>query len=100
MCVRYNCFICHFSIQKCCAPYTLKKEAQGRQLPITIKRYFTCSFWKDNHVLPGYLLVFLVLNIVMFTERCIEFKDIRNSKNSSPNIYYIFARATGMSDIH
>ena len=88
------------SIQKCCAPHSLKKEAHGPNLPLPIKRYFTSSFWKDNYLLSGYLLVFLVVNILTFIVGGVQLKDFKNGNGSSPNIYYIVARATGIPAIH
>ena len=87
---------------KCVAPKENKKEPHAveqcnkfeKQLK-GYKRYFTSTFWKENYLLASYILMFIILQLVMIIIRICQLKDFKNQDGSSPNVYYIIARATG-----
>ena len=84
---------------KCVAPNDVKKTEPA---PIEwmqlegYKRYFTSTFWKENYLLAGYILLFIIAQLVMIIVRICQYKDFKNQDGSSPNVYYIVARATGI----
>ena len=84
---------------KCVAPNDVKK---AEPTPIEwmqlegYKRYFTSTFWRENYLLAGYILLFIVAQLVMIIVRICQYKDFKNQDGSSPNVYYIIARATGI----
>ena len=87
---------------KCVAPNEKMKEPHAaeqcnkfeKQLK-GYKRYFTSNFWKENYLLASYILMFIILQLVLIIIRICQLKDFKNYDGSSPNVYYIIARATG-----
>ena len=87
------------SIQECCVPHNLKKENVKRKVPWPLERlnrYSSLSYWKENYLVAGYLILILLINIVMAIIKICQMKEFKNLDGSSPNFYYMFARATGM----
>ena len=87
---------------KCVAPKDVRK---AEPTPIEwmqlegYKRYFTSTFWRENYLLAGYILLFIIAQLVMIIVRICQYKDFKNQDGSSPNVYYIIARATGISSM-
>ena len=82
---------------KCVAPNDAKAEPKPMEkLHLEgYKRYFTSTFWKENRLLGGYVLMFIILQLVMIVIKICQLKDFKN-QNGSPNVYYMIARATGI----
>ena len=80
----------------CVAPNDVKAEPTPmKKLHLVgYKRYLTATYWKENRLLGGYVLVFIFAQLLMILIRACQLKDIKN-QDGSTNFYYIIARATG-----
>ena len=88
---------------KCVAPHNTKKEEPNQNPSPHLqgyRRYFTSIFWKENYLLAGYILMFILIQLVMIITRICTLWDFKNLDGSSPNICYILARATGMKELY
>ena len=81
---------------KCVAPNDVRAEptSMKRLHLVGYKRYFTTTYWKENRLLGGYVLVFIFGQLLMILLKVCQLKDFKN-QDGSPNVYYIIARATG-----
>ena len=81
---------------KCVAPNDERAEPtpKKRLHLVGYKRYFTTTYWKENRLLGGYVLVFIFAQLLMILLKVFQLKDFKN-QDGSTNFYYIIARATG-----
>ena len=81
---------------RCVAPNDVRTEPtpMKRLHHVGYKRYFTTTYWKENRLLGGYVLVFIFAQLLMIIIRACQLKDFKN-QDGSTNFYYIIARATG-----
>ena len=76
-----------------------EKSILQKLYSILPQRYVSKDYWLNNKSLLSFILLILIINLALFTQRGYYFRNFSMLNGFTPNIFYLVSRACGRNSV-